>query len=199
MRTREALIRSAAEAVGRDGFTAASLADVSARAGVSYGALHFHFAGKAALAEAVGAAALERLAALLGPAAPGAGSRLQRLVDVTHALTRGLASDPVLRAGFALCADAAWAPAADPRAHWRRWVEDLLREAAERGELRPAARPEGIATTVVGATAGFETLGARDAAWLAPRTIARFWELLLPALASPELLARLDARGAPEA
>ncbi|MFF4044698.1 ScbR family autoregulator-binding transcription factor [Streptomyces sp. NPDC001816] len=196
LRTRDALIRSAAEVVDRDGFTATSLTEICTLAGVSYGALHFHFDNKVALAEAVEAAALERLGALLGEASPGAGSRLQRLVDVTHALARGLTSDVVLRAGFVLCGDAAWAPVADPRAYWQQWVEDLVREAGEVGELRSVAESEGIVTTVVGATVGFEVLGARDAAWLAPRTITQFWELLLPTLASPELLVRLDAKGA---
>ncbi|MFJ5549835.1 ScbR family autoregulator-binding transcription factor [Streptomyces sp. NPDC093225] len=195
LRTREALIRSAAEVVDRDGFTVASLTEISTRAGVSNGALHFHFGSKVALAEAVEAAAVRRLEALIGEASPGAGSRLQRLVDVTHALARGLTSDVVLRAGFVLCSDAAWVPAADPRTYWQQWVEGLVREAGEVGELRSVAESEGIVTAVVGATVGFEVLGARDPAWLAPRTITQFWELLLPTLASPELLAVLNAKG----
>ncbi|MFJ7159627.1 ScbR family autoregulator-binding transcription factor [Streptomyces sp. NPDC101118] len=195
LRTREALVRSAAEVVDRDGFAVASLAEISTRAGVSNGALHFHFASKTALAEAVEAAALARLEALLGEEPPGAGSRLQHLVDVTHALARGLTSDVVLRAGFVLCGDTAWASAADPRTRWQRWVEGLVREAGVAGELRSGAELEGIVAAVVGATVGFEVLGARDAAWLAPRTITQFWELLLMTLATPELLVNLDAKG----
>ena len=53
VRTRERLIGSAAETFCREGFAVASLSVISAQAGVSSGALHFHFAGKAALADAV--------------------------------------------------------------------------------------------------------------------------------------------------
>lgn len=61
VRTRESLIRSAAETFYREGFAVASLSVISAQAGVSSGALHFHFASKAALADAVETAALDRL------------------------------------------------------------------------------------------------------------------------------------------
>ncbi|WP_159062215.1 TetR family transcriptional regulator, partial [Streptomyces caniscabiei] len=60
VRTRENLIRSAAEVFDREGYAVASITTISARAGVSNGALHFHFASKAALAEAVAEAAALR-------------------------------------------------------------------------------------------------------------------------------------------
>ena len=64
-RTREALIRAAAEVFAADGYALASLPEISRRAGVSKGALHFHFASKDALAaevEDVAAARVVRLA-----------------------------------------------------------------------------------------------------------------------------------------
>lgn len=95
-RTRETLIRSAAQIFDREGFSVASLTGISSLAGVSNGALHFHFASKAALADAVEAAALIRLLAVtdVGPP-PGAG-RVQLLVDVTHGLAAALRTDVVL-------------------------------------------------------------------------------------------------------
>ncbi|MFD9162624.1 TetR family transcriptional regulator [Streptomyces sp. NPDC059558] len=70
-RTREALVRAAAEVFAEEGFTAASIAVISRRARVSAGGLHFHFAGKTVLARAVqdrAAQALSRITA--GPAVP---------------------------------------------------------------------------------------------------------------------------------
>ncbi|MEU2450858.1 helix-turn-helix domain-containing protein [Streptomyces sp. NPDC012765] len=70
-RTREALVRAAAEVFAEEGFTAASIAVISRRARVSAGGLHFHFAGKTVLARAVqdrAAQALSRITA--GPAEP---------------------------------------------------------------------------------------------------------------------------------
>jgi AcrR family transcriptional regulator len=61
VRTRNALIESAAELFCKDGFDVVSLSTISTRAGVSNGALHFHFASKAALASAVWEAAAQRL------------------------------------------------------------------------------------------------------------------------------------------
>ncbi|MFD6492381.1 TetR family transcriptional regulator, partial [Streptomyces sp. NPDC060188] len=47
VRTRDALIRSAAETFESRGYVQAKLAEISSRAGVSAGALHFHFPNKA--------------------------------------------------------------------------------------------------------------------------------------------------------
>lgn len=52
-RTRRTLIRAAAEVFAREGFAPASLTTISRQAGVSNGALHFHFTSKNALAQAV--------------------------------------------------------------------------------------------------------------------------------------------------
>ncbi|MFD6497510.1 TetR family transcriptional regulator [Streptomyces sp. NPDC060188] len=61
VRTREALIEAAAQLFDRDGYEVTSLAAVTAKAQVSAGALYFHFATKADLADAVTHAALSRL------------------------------------------------------------------------------------------------------------------------------------------
>jgi AcrR family transcriptional regulator len=196
VRTREALVRSASEVFDREGFTVASLTSISTRAGVSNGALHFHFASKAALAEAVEDAALARLREVAGRSPSGLSpSPLQCLVDATHALARALDADVVLRAGFALCADAAHASTADLRGHWRDWVEQVVAQARDRGELRADVDPRDVTSTVVAAMVGFEVLGAGQPHWLAPRTVTRFWRLLLPATTSRE--ARVRAEGSP--
>ncbi|MFD9336920.1 ScbR family autoregulator-binding transcription factor [Streptomyces sp. NPDC060028] len=195
VRTREALIGSAAEIFHREGFTVASLTTISTQAGVSSGALHFHFASKDALAAAVEEAALARLRAVTEGWPKGAAGCLQHLVDVTHGLARGLREDVVLRAGFELSGDAARPPQADLREYWRCWVEEAMTLAGVAGELRPEVAPEDAVSAVVAATVGFEVLGARDAAWLAPRTVSRFWELLLPRVAAAEVLEVLAAAG----
>ncbi|MFF4557787.1 TetR family transcriptional regulator [Streptomyces sp. NPDC001422] len=70
VRTREALIEAAADLFDRDGQEVTSLAAVTAKAQVSAGALYFHFATKADLADAVTRAALARLRQITGaPAA----------------------------------------------------------------------------------------------------------------------------------
>lgn len=76
-RTREVLVRAAAEVFVEEGFATASIGAISKRAGVSAGGLHFHFGSKTALAEAVvdRAAASVRVitvSRLAGKRAPGA-------------------------------------------------------------------------------------------------------------------------------
>lgn len=194
-RTRETLIRCAAEVFDQEGFSTASLSAISSRAGVSNGALHFHFASKAVLADAVEKEALVRLLAFTGAVPPAGGSRVQLLVDVTHAFVDALSGDVVLRAGFELSGEVSRPPGVDLYRRWQTWVEELLGRADADGELRPGVAALDVATTVVAATVGFEVLGARDAVWLSAPTVTRFWQLLLPTVVTDALLEELEAGG----
>jgi len=186
-RTRQALVRAAAEVFAREGFAPASLAAISARAGVSNGALHFHFENKNALARAVereAAAVLAEITAAPDAAPdPAPGGALQVLVDATHVLMGALADDPVVRAGFDLSADLSRRGGPCLRGVWRTWVEEMLQRAEREGSLAEGLSSRGAAPAVVAATVGFEVLGAADREWLSTRKITGFWELLLPRLA----------------
>ncbi|MEU6862366.1 ScbR family autoregulator-binding transcription factor [Streptomyces sp. NPDC046876] len=195
VRTRDALIGSAAEIFDREGYTVASLTAISSLAGVSNGALHFHFASKAALADAVEAAALLRLADVTGDAHPTGGRRLQALVDATHRLAAALRADVVLRAGFQLCGESVRPPEEDLRERWRAWVEEAVRRAESAGELRPGVAVADVVAAVVAATVGLEVLGARDTRWLSAATVTRLWRLLLPTLVPSALAADLVPEG----
>ena len=194
LRTREALIKSAAVVFDRDGFSVASLTVISHQAGVSNGALHFHFATKAALAGAVEDAAAHRLGRIT-LREEETGSALQLLVDATHDLARGLHDDVVLRTGFELSGDHVYVAKRDLRHQWRQWVEETLRRADAEGALHETMTPEDAVITLVAATTGLEVLGAQDPVWLSCRTLTRFWQLLLPRLASASALGRLTAEG----
>ncbi|MGH4033328.1 ScbR family autoregulator-binding transcription factor [Actinomycetota bacterium Odt1-20B] len=193
VRTRNALIESAAELFDRDGFEVASLATISARAGVSNGALHFHFSSKAALADAVGSAAAERLGRIVAQETKDA---LQMLIDATHDLIRGLSQDVVLRAGFDLSDNLEHSgPGDDLRRIWQSWVEGILERAAREGRLASGVSAEDVVTAVVAATVGFETLGSQDERWLSHGTLTRFWALMLPRLVESSSLDVLVAAG----
>lgn len=188
VRTRNALIESAAELFDRDGFETASLSMISARAGVSSGALHFHFASKADLADAVGHAAALRLDHIT---AREADDNLQSLIDATYALVAALGCDAVLRAGFDLSDGVGRERAgAGVRQVWQEWVEGVLVRAAAEGALARGVSAEDAAAVVVAATAGLESLGRHDPRWFSADSLARFWRLLLPRLArTPNLRA----------
>jgi AcrR family transcriptional regulator len=184
-RTRQSLIRAAAEVFAQDGFTPASLTSISRRAGVSNGALHFHFANKSALAQAVEDEAAQILHRITQQATLGTGGALQELVDATHQLMSRLAEDVVVRAGFELCGKTNRGDTAELRQIWQQWIENTLRQAERDGELDEEVSAAAAAAAIVAATVGFEVLGGKDTSLLTEQQLARFWDLLLPRLVGP--------------
>ncbi|MET8944894.1 ScbR family autoregulator-binding transcription factor [Streptomyces sp. NPDC004542] len=189
VRTRQALVRAAAQVFAHDGFVLASLASISKRAGVSNGALHFHFESKQALARAVEEEAVAVVRTIVDPAEGGGPDPLRRLIDATHALMARLDQDIVVRAGFQLGNGAPRREdAVDLRGLWQSWVEEVLEEAEREGVLAVGVSAPDATVAVVAATVGFEQLGADDRMWLSEATLQQFWDLLLPRLASAEAL-----------
>ncbi|MCD9196414.1 ScbR family autoregulator-binding transcription factor [Streptomyces albireticuli] len=193
--TRHALIRSAAQAFDQHGYTRAKLSGISAGAGVSSGALHFHFDTKAAMAAAVEAEAARTLHAVARTVHRRSTGALQALIDASHLFAQQLRWDIVVRAGFRLNGRTPQAPESDLRGQWAACVGRALRQAAEEGALLPGAAQEDMTATIVGATTGFEALARHDRAWLSRPTVTGLWQALLPSLATPETLTRLQPAG----
>jgi AcrR family transcriptional regulator len=187
-RTRENLIRSAAEVFERDGYAVASLTAISSQAGVSNGALHFHFASKEALAREVEGAAADAVEKMAEGCRGSADTLLQSLVDATCRLLAAVAGDPVVRAGFKLGHDPSRKNAEGGLWRWWcAWVQDLVAQAQEEGELARGISPEDAAAAIVATTAGFEVLSTWDRDWLSQERAGRIWAFLLPLLSgSPD-------------
>ncbi|NEB39448.1 ScbR family autoregulator-binding transcription factor [Streptomyces sp. SID14515] len=194
-RTRWSLIRSAAVVFEQHGYAQARLTLISSGAGVSTGALHFHFENKAAVAEAVVVEASRGLREMSNTIRRRTDTALQALVDSSHALAERLREDPVSRAGFRLSCDAERTTAPDLRVEWHHRVRELLDEAAAAGTLADDVSHEDAASATVAATAGFEVLGRHDSVWLSPYMLTGFWRLLLPRLAAPHTLPLMDPAG----
>ncbi|MBB4764451.1 ScbR family autoregulator-binding transcription factor [Amorphoplanes digitatis] len=195
MRTRGALIASAADVFDRGGYARARLADISAGAGVSPGALHFHFENKAAVAEAVHTAAARTLGRAARLAYRERANTLQALTDITQAHARLLRRDVVSRAGFRLESDSTFDAERSIGTEWRRCVERLLAEAHAGRELAAGADLESATCTIVAATTGIAMLidGADESR--AQTALAGFWRAVHPEIAAAGLLARLDPAG----
>ncbi|MEU9443066.1 ScbR family autoregulator-binding transcription factor [Streptomyces sp. NPDC048304] len=179
VRTRRALIRAGAEAFAAEGFVPASLTTISRRAGVSTGALHFHFESKRALARAVEDEAAQAVGEITRDAVELGGGALQSLMTATHALMSRIADDLVVRAGFALCDGLA--PEEEKRVsarqEWQRWVEETVRWAERDGQLAEGVPAAAVAAALVAVTVGLEVLGRADPAWLAADRVAAVWDL----------------------
>ncbi|MFI9583688.1 ScbR family autoregulator-binding transcription factor [Streptomyces sp. NPDC052236] len=194
-RTRNALILSAAELFERHGYVKASLDEISSGAGVSRGALHFHFENKAAVADAVESAAARSLRHAVGSVPPGHVSALQSLTDLSHHLARLLFSDVVVRAGFRLNCDAGPRTHFDLRQEWHTCVHGLVARAAQEKSLAAGVSQEGLVATVVATTVGLEVLSRANRGWPATYSLTSFWQLLLPSVADPRTVAGLNPGG----
>uniref|UniRef100_A0AAU2V6R9 TetR family transcriptional regulator n=1 Tax=Streptomyces sp. NBC_00003 TaxID=2903608 RepID=A0AAU2V6R9_9ACTN len=195
-RTRHALVRAAAETFERCGYVQAKLADISAGAGVSQGALHFHFESKAALAATVESSAGVSLRREAWVSQRAGMNALQRLTNTTHALASKLRLDVVARAGYKLSLEAPHGPGPTLPQEWQICVRQLMEESAQEGLLVKGADPAEVADTVVAATTGFELLGRESPDSFSDTALTAFWRLILPCVAHPAALAVLEPGGA---
>ncbi|MGW7267767.1 ScbR family autoregulator-binding transcription factor [Streptomyces sp. NPDC054842] len=188
VRTKLAILNAAAAVFDERGYEAATIGEVLARAGVTKGALYFHFPSKQALAE--GVLGQQFAAVTVGRQA----SRLQEFVDTGLLVAYQMRRDPMvsavarlsleqdMRAQFGTAALTQWIDAS-------RW---LLNEAKEQGELLPHVDPAESAWLFSAAWTGVQVysqiLAARED--LEVRVVTLF-EHLLPAIAVPAVLGRL--------
>ncbi|MFH8441082.1 ScbR family autoregulator-binding transcription factor [Streptomyces sp. NPDC018026] len=187
--TRESLLRAAAETFDEFGYSGASINRILKRAGLTAGALYFHFDSKEELARAVMNSQAETVV-------PGLESHgLQRLVDITLNWSRRLQVDPLLRAGVRLTNEQAsfGLQDASPYREWAQIMADCLHEAHERGELQAGVEAAEVGEFVVEACTGMQMFsavisGRED---LMERT-TRMWRLLLPGIAVPAIVARIE-------
>jgi TetR/AcrR family transcriptional regulator, repressor for uid operon len=189
--TREQILRGAAEVFDRYGYGAATLSDVIAQAGVTKGALYFHFSSKEHLARTV----IEQQHALsVGPArqrldehAPG----LESVIRLSQGLAGQLMEDVVVRAGIRLTLEQGTFGAAvsNPYRDWVAVTEQLLRRAIDEGDLRDSIKPTALARLVVGAFTGVqllsEVLSGRQDLY---QRVEEMWDILLPSLVSARKL-----------
>jgi AcrR family transcriptional regulator len=187
--TRETLVAGAASVFGRRGYGLASIADIATAAGVTKGALYFHFESKDELARAVIAEQHRRTMAAASAVIDEGRPGLETMVLLSGVLSRQLLSDPVVQAGIRLTTDVASfdEPVTEPYVDWLRTSEALLRRAREEGDLRPGIDPELLAGMVVASYTGIqlvsETFTGR--ADLLERVRA-FWTVLLPGIVAGE-------------
>ncbi|MEU4032015.1 ScbR family autoregulator-binding transcription factor [Streptomyces anulatus] len=189
--TRRALLLAAAEVFDEFGYAGASITRILKRAGVTAGALYFHFGSKEDLAKAVMNSQPDTLVPLL------AASGLQRLIDLTLVWSWQLQRDPLLRAGVRLTNEQASigdSLNADPYEKFRGIMTSCLQEAREEGELQPAIEPTVVAEFVIAACTGMQMYsnvvsGRRDL----PERTQQMWNLLLPGIAVPSVITRAEA------
>ena len=187
VRTRQAVLEAAAKVFAEHGYTAATVVDILRTAGVTKGALYFHFASKEELARGVLEVQTEQRP-------PEQEVKLQEMVDVAMTVAHRLVHDPLLQAGARLSADPVG------RRHygsaWPLWVDmvtDILTEAGRRGETLPHIVPREAAEMMVGAFNGVQLYSQLENGFSdVEYRVSVLMRHLLPSLASPAVLMRLD-------
>ncbi|PPK65466.1 ScbR family autoregulator-binding transcription factor [Actinokineospora auranticolor] len=193
--TRNAILDAAAAKFDEYGFLGASLSDILAEAGVTKGALYFHFASKEELANALIA---EQFASdhepLAGVERPG----LQTAIDMGHELAANLRANKRVRAGIRLVIEQGSfiAPAESAYRMWIDITRTCLLAARENGDLRAEVDPDDLAQHLVGAFTGLQ-LSSQVLTGRADLTerVTFMWTLLLTAIVPPRRLARFKPEG----
>ncbi|WP_254712094.1 ScbR family autoregulator-binding transcription factor [Streptomyces sp. TRM64462] len=194
VRTRNAVLEAAAEIFADHGYEAATITDILERAGVTKGALYFHFSSKEDLAQGV----LDHAVTEPLPEQP---VRLQGLVDVGLVLAHRLPREPLLRASARLAADQGKRDFFG--SPWHEWVKvtaGQLTEAKDRGEVLSHVDPESTAQTLVGSFTGIQLVSQAFSRMAdLDERVAQMYALVMPAIATPAILGQLDmapSRGA---
>jgi AcrR family transcriptional regulator len=195
IQTRTSILLAAAEVFDERGYNTATITEIIARAGVTKGALYFHFTSKEDLASGVIAAQLE-----LGPLPPQR-TKLQELLDQGLLFAHQLQHDPLTRASVGLAMDQ-WSESAEggdnpfharPFQSWADRLTEVLVEARARGELLQHVDPGEMAELLSGSFTGIQWTSQvlcqrKD---LMRRVIYMF-RCLLPSIAVPQILPLLE-------
>ncbi|MGW8065172.1 ScbR family autoregulator-binding transcription factor [Streptomyces ziwulingensis] len=184
-RTMERLVVAAADQFASQGFVKASLADVSRSAGVTKGALFFHFSTKDELADAVLVRAQDVLETMVEEMCETEPVFLQVVVDMTHALNRLLRDDAFVMASVRITRERVNDRPAplDFYPLWLGRLWQLLDEARGNGELGRSVADASARTMVTAAVSGVETLTWTRASRVeTEKWLNDLWELVLPLL-----------------
>ncbi len=185
--TRARVLNAAAEVFARTGFLAASMNDIVDEAGVTKGAVYFHFPSKEALAVAVVEEQFRQWPAVV--AAVGAHSRdpLAAIVALTYEVGARFRDDILVTAGIRLSFERGLVNAdmPTPFVGWIAQLQTMFNRARRDGLLRAGVMPAAAARSLVGSFFGIqhvsEILTARQDL---DARLEEFWRIFLVGLAA---------------
>ncbi|MFG3246436.1 ScbR family autoregulator-binding transcription factor [Streptomyces sp. NPDC048187] len=180
--TRATIVDAAADLFDRHGYESTSLSEIVAHAGVTKGALYFHFAAKEDLAHAI-MEIQSRTSRRLARDLEGRGySSLEALMRLTFAMARLCEEGPVLRAGLRLAT--AGVPVRPPLPHpfteWREIATSRLLNAVRESDVHPDIDVDSVAHTLVCSVVGTRVVsGTLEPSGRQPRRLAEMWYILV--------------------
>ncbi|MBV6699733.1 ScbR family autoregulator-binding transcription factor [Kitasatospora aureofaciens] len=189
LRTRRLILEAAASVFDEFGYEGATIGEVVSRAGVTRGAVYFHFASKRDLAQGV----VEEQ--FVQDGVPERACKLQEFVDTGMVVAHLMPRDPLLSAGarLSLGQDMLDDFGGGAIPGWIGRLEALLVAAGERGELLPHVAPADTAWLVTAAWTGVQIqsqklTGRTDL----ERRVASLFQHLMPSVAVSGVLGSLQ-------
>jgi len=152
--TRNAILEAAASRFDAVGFLGASLSDILAEAGVTKGALYFHFKSKEDLADAL----IDEQFTVWEPLSAIEQPGLQTVIDLTQGMAASLRSDVRVRASIRLVIEQGsfLTPAGNVYKQWIDTIHGCLLAAKVAGDLRKEVSAHDLAQLVVGSFTGIQ-------------------------------------------
>ncbi|MEV8328911.1 MULTISPECIES: ScbR family autoregulator-binding transcription factor [unclassified Kitasatospora] len=189
IRTRRLILEAAASVFDEHGYEGATIGEVVARAGVTRGAVYFHFASKRELAQGVVEEQFGR------DEIPERHCKLQEFVDLGMVVAHLMPRDPLLSAGarLSLGQDVFGDLGGGATPGWIARLEAVLTAAGERGELLPHVLPAETAWLVTGAWTGVQIQSQKMSGRAdLERRVAVLYRHVMPSITVPGVLATLD-------
>jgi AcrR family transcriptional regulator len=192
-RTRNAILDAAATVFNERGFAGAALSEILAKAGVTKGALYFHFSSKEELAMAL----IEEQWKADLPYVDFDNVSLQTVIDVSHAFAHNIRHNVRVRASNRLVLEANFSrPTPEVYERWIGILTEILEKAQESGDLRrewsPAVVADWVSATFIGLQSQSEVFtGMAD---LHERITVQ-WQIALPGLVPPRRVSRFQPAG----
>lgn len=189
--TRNSLIRAGAVVFNREGYAGATTSDIIHEAGVTKGAMQFHFRTKADLAHAVVAEYTRIFGFAVEAARADAPSSAGAVVELSAVIARQLVEEPIAGAAHRLrMEESSFAPrVTGPYLEAMDVLQGLFGAAVKEGDIRSGVNVQDLARYVVASFIGVQMVSDT----LTSRTdliqrVADMWVFLLPSIAEPDRL-----------
>ncbi|MBP2327141.1 AcrR family transcriptional regulator [Kibdelosporangium banguiense] len=192
--TRNAILDAAAARIDEVGFVGASLSDILSAAGVTKGALYFHFSSKEELANALIGDQFSSAEEL--PEVENLG--IQTAIDRGHMLAHGLRTNMRIRAGIRLVIEQGSfiAPASNAYKQWIDFTHSCMLAGKVNGDVRKEVNPYDLAQFAVASFTGIQLTSQvlTGRADLHER-VTFFWATTLQAVVPPRRLHKFNPAG----
>ena len=190
------MLEGAAASFDKFGYGTASLSTIIAHAGVSKGAMYFHFSSKEELAQAVIDAQLALATAATVTIIEHTPKAFDALILITKELARQLQTEPIARGGMRLTLESTTAQNPNARSFddWIEMIATLTGRAQNEGDVADNVDVVALARLIVASFTGVQTVSEMltGRADLQLR-MTEMWHLLLPSVVPRRRLPRLRA------